>query len=99
MASVGGVKVQIPPAGTINVVGVPLVRVMRRVVPASAVPLNVGVESLVKPPEAMEPVTGDTLSVTLVITGVVGAMESTVRLNVAVGLSLPAASIATKAKA
>jgi hypothetical protein len=58
----------------------------------------VGVGSLVKPPEAMEPVTGDTLSSTLVITGVVGAMVSTVRLNVAAGLSLPAASTATKVK-
>ena len=79
--------------------GVPLLRVMRRVVPASAVPVKVGVVSLVKPPGVMEPVTGDTLSVTLVISGVVGRTVSTVRLKVAAGLSLPAASIATKVKA
>ena len=54
---------------TVMVVGVPLFTVMRRVAPASAVPMKVGVVSLVKPPEVIEPVTGDTLSVTLVITG------------------------------
>ena len=72
--------------------------VMRRVAPASAVPANVGVGSLVMPPEVIGPITGGTSSVTLVITGVVGAMVSTVRLNVAAGLSLPAASTATKEK-
>ena len=56
--------------------GVPLVCVMRRVVPASAVPVKVGVRSLVKPPEVMEPMTGTTSSVTLVITGAAGIAES-----------------------
>ena len=72
--------------------------VMRRVVFGSAVPVKAGVESLVKPPEVIEPVTGGWLSLTLVITGVVGAMVSTVRLNVAAGLSLPAASTEMKVK-
>ena len=56
--------------------GVPLLTVMRRVVFGSAVPVKVGVVSLVKPPEVMEPVTGVTLSVTLVITGAAGIAES-----------------------
>jgi hypothetical protein len=72
---------------------------MRRVVPASAVPLKVGVGSFVNPPEVMEPMTSATLSVTLVIPGVVGATVSMVRLNVAAGLSFPAASTVTKVNA
>ena len=76
----------------------PPVTVIRRVVPASALPVKIGVGSLVKPPEAMTPSTGDTLSLTLVIRGMVGARASTVKLNVVAGLSFSAMSTVTKVK-
>ncbi|TYZ39161.1 hypothetical protein C2U34_26325, partial [Ralstonia solanacearum] len=62
---------------------------------ASAVPVRVGVASLVAPPAAMVPVSGATLSVTLTRTGAAGAAVSTVRANAELAvLTLPAASVA-----
>ncbi len=54
---------------------------MLMVLLASAVPVSVGVASLVLPPAVMSPVTGATLSVTVPTTGVAGAAVSTVSVN------------------
>ncbi len=68
---------------------------MLTVLLASAVPVSVGVASLVLPPEVSTPVTGATSSVTLATTGVAGAAVSTVSVNAEVAvLTLPAASVA-----
>ncbi|TYZ39251.1 hypothetical protein C2U35_26160, partial [Ralstonia solanacearum] len=58
-------------------------------------PVSVGVASLVLPPAVMAPVTGETVSVTVVMTGAAGAAVSTVRANAKlVALTLPAVSVA-----
>ncbi|NKF62614.1 hypothetical protein GO297_04819 [Ralstonia solanacearum] len=68
---------------------------MLTVLLASAVPVSVGVASLVLPPEVSTPVTAATSSVTLATTGVAGAAVSTVSVNAEVAvLTLPAASVA-----
>ena len=65
------------------------------VLPASAVPLKVGVGSLVLPPLATMPAAGDTLSVALVMVGALGAVVSTVKLKLLLAAPvLPAASVA-----
>ena len=62
---------------------------------ASAVPVSVGVASLVLPPAVMAPVTGATSSVTVLMTGVGGASVSTVRVKAELAvLTLPIASAA-----
>ncbi|NKA06560.1 hypothetical protein GO279_04780 [Ralstonia solanacearum] len=72
---------------------------MLTVLLASAVPVSVGVASLVLPPEVSTPVTGATSSVTLATTGVAGAAVSTVSVNAEVAvLTLPAASVAVAVK-
>ena len=64
------------------------------VLPASAVPLKVGVVSLVLPPLATLPITGAVLSLALVMVGIPGARVSTVKLSDALWpLSLPAVSL------
>ena len=72
--------------------------VMRKVALGSAVPWNAGIASLVVSPLLNGRTPGDASSTTLVMTGLAGDMVSTVTLKVAAGLSLPAASTATKVK-
>ena len=69
---------------------------MVTVEPGSAVPLSVGVVSLVLSPEVSAPRRSGTSSSTWVMTGAAGATLSIVRVQVLeTGLVLPAASVAT----
>ncbi len=63
------------------------------VLPASAVPANVGVLSLVLPPVATAPVTGSTSSTTLTMAGWAGATVSTVNAAAAGVLEVPLLSV------
>ena len=75
-------------------------RRMVTVEPGSAVPLSVGVVSLVLSPELSAPRRSGTSSSTCVMTGAAGATLSTVRVQVLeTGPGLPAASVATAVRA
>ncbi|TYZ39106.1 hypothetical protein C2U34_26240, partial [Ralstonia solanacearum] len=94
-SAVVGVKDQLPEASVVVVPSSVVPSKMLMVLLASAMPASAGVASLVLPPEVSAPVTGATLSVTLLMTGVAGAAVSTVRVNAEVAvLTLPAASVA-----
>ncbi|TYZ38964.1 hypothetical protein C2U35_26785, partial [Ralstonia solanacearum] len=87
--------VQLPEASAVVVPSSVVPSRMLTVLLASAVPVSVGVASLVLPPEVSTPVTAATSSVTLATTGVAGAAVSTVSVNAEVAvLTLPAASVA-----
>ena len=75
--------------------GVPPLMATLSVAPASTVPVNVGVVSLVNPPLAIAPTVFTTSSSTFVITGAFGATVSTVRAKAVSGLRLPAKSMTT----
>ncbi|TYZ39287.1 hypothetical protein C2U33_25250, partial [Ralstonia solanacearum] len=93
--AVVGVKDQLPEASAVVVPSSVVPSKMLMVLLASAVPVSVGVASLVLPPAVMAPVTGETVSVTVVMTGAAGAAVSTVRANAKlVALTLPAVSVA-----
>ena len=94
-SAVAGVNVQVPPAVTTAVpISVPP-SVMWMVVPASPVPLRVGLLSLVVPPAPICPVTGPTSSSTPVTTGLAGGVASTVMAKAGVVVEvLPALSLA-----
>ena len=95
LIGVAGVKLHAP---LLSATAVPMLLPSRRMVtvaPGSAVPLSVGVGSLVVSPTSSAPVRPSTLSTTCVMTGVPGATLSTVILQVFdVPLTLPAASMA-----
>jgi hypothetical protein len=77
-----GVKVQFPEASAVAVPSTVVPCKMLTVLPASAVPVISGVESLVAP-------------LAVVMVGVVGAVASTVRVTAVEGVEvLPAASVA-----
>ncbi|NKF87755.1 hypothetical protein GO286_05223 [Ralstonia solanacearum] len=97
--AVVGVKVQLPEASAVVVPSSVVPSKMLMVRLASAVPVSTGMASLVLPPAVMSPVTGATLSVTVLITGVAGVAVSTVRVNAELAaLTLPAASVAVAVK-
>ncbi len=90
-----GVKVQLPEASAVVVPSSVVPSKTLMVLLASAVPVSVGVASLVLPPAVMAPITGATLSVMVLMTGVAGAAVSTVSANAElVALTLPVASVA-----
>ncbi|PNQ35691.1 hypothetical protein CVT22_22680, partial [Ralstonia solanacearum] len=90
-----GVKVQLPEASAVVVPSSVVPSKTLMVLLASAVPVSVGVASLVLPPAVMVPVTGATSSVTVLMTGVAGAAVSTVNVNAELAvLTLPAVSVA-----
>ena len=67
--------------------------------PATAVPVKVGVVSLVLPLLATVPFSGAVLSLALVMTGLAGGGVPTVRLSGSLWpLSLPAASVRVKVR-
>ncbi|ARF89233.1 uncharacterized protein BCN122_II2490 [Burkholderia cenocepacia] len=89
-----GVNVQFPDGSAVVVPNNVVPSYTLTVLPASAVPLNVGVASSVLPPEMIAPTTEPTSSVTVPMTGAPGAVVSPVTVTEADGPVLPAASVA-----
>ncbi|TYZ39146.1 hypothetical protein C2U34_26350, partial [Ralstonia solanacearum] len=79
--AVVGEKVQLPEASAVVVPSNVVPSRMLTVLLASAVPVSTGMASLVLPPAVMAPVTGATLSVTVLMTGAAGAAVSTVSVK------------------
>ncbi len=88
-----GVNVQLPDASAVAVPSSVVPSYTLIVLPASAVPVSVGVVSSVLPPETIAPTIEPTSSVTPLIVGAAGAVTSPVTVTDADGPVLPAASV------